>query len=338
MMNKLLLFLIILLIKSAIYAEISGSGATLPNPLYQAWIKTYETKTDKKVTYDSIGSENGFKQFYEKSVDFYASDINLTKSLIQSIPSTPNIIQFPVLITGVAIIYHLPMIQTLYLDHELLTSILLGKIKYWDNASIKNLNPETELPHLRIIPILRKGNSGTSYVLSQYLNQVNHQWQEKIGISANLGFKTGFKVDNSIQMAEAVSQIPGSIGYISLGYTNNSTVASIKNQSGNFVKPTKKNIQKAVKNLSEEAIFCSNTTHEEGYPLSTFSWITIYQEQSYNDRSLQIARELKKWIHWVIENGQDQMSNKEYYIKLPNHFIQEAKEKLTHLTYQEKSF
>ena len=77
-------------------AQLTGAGATFPNPLYTRWFSDYKASiaTGVEVNYQSIGSGGGVKQITEKTVDFGASDApmsdaELAKAAgIQHIPTT----------------------------------------------------------------------------------------------------------------------------------------------------------------------------------------------------------------------------------------------------------
>jgi phosphate transport system substrate-binding protein len=48
----------------------------------------------------------------------------------------------------------------------------------------------------------------------------------------------------------------------------------------------------------------TNTDAADGYPISGFSWVLIYKEQKYNNRSLDRATKLLKLLSWTIHDGQ----------------------------------
>ena len=58
---------------------LNGSGATFPDPVYQAWIFTYNrTDSGAKVNYQALGSGAGINQIKEGTVDFAGTDAPLT--------------------------------------------------------------------------------------------------------------------------------------------------------------------------------------------------------------------------------------------------------------------
>ena len=49
-------------------AEITGAGATFPDPIYAKWSEVYEKETGTGLAYQSIGSAGGIKQIVAKAV------------------------------------------------------------------------------------------------------------------------------------------------------------------------------------------------------------------------------------------------------------------------------
>ena len=72
-------------------AEITGAGASFPNPIYSKWADAYQKATGNRMNYQSIGSSGGLRQIKAKTVDFGASDAPLKSEELQK----DNLIQFP---------------------------------------------------------------------------------------------------------------------------------------------------------------------------------------------------------------------------------------------------
>src|SRR5271166_5013019 len=61
--------------------SLSGAGATFPAPLYKKWIAVYQTAhRNVSIAYSAVGSGEGIKRFLAETVDFAASDENLTEN------------------------------------------------------------------------------------------------------------------------------------------------------------------------------------------------------------------------------------------------------------------
>jgi phosphate transport system substrate-binding protein len=67
-------FAAVLTLSTADAAEISGAGATFPDPIYAKWPEAYQRETGTGLAYQSIGSAGGIKQIVAKTVSFGASD------------------------------------------------------------------------------------------------------------------------------------------------------------------------------------------------------------------------------------------------------------------------
>src|ERR1700747_3790466 len=77
-------------------AEISGAGATFPDPIYAKWAEAYAARTGLKMNYQSIGSGGGIAQIKAKTVDFGASDMPLKPEELEK----AGLMQFPPVIGG----------------------------------------------------------------------------------------------------------------------------------------------------------------------------------------------------------------------------------------------
>src|SRR6266849_5742910 len=124
-------------------AEISGAGATFPYPIYAKWAEAYAAKTGLKMNYQSIGSGGGIAQIKAKTVDFGASDMPLKPDELER----AGLMQFPAIIGGVVPVVNLEGITPgqLKFTGPVLGDIFLGKIKFWNDKAIVDLNPGVKL-------------------------------------------------------------------------------------------------------------------------------------------------------------------------------------------------
>jgi phosphate transport system substrate-binding protein len=83
-------------------------------------------------------------------------------------------------------------------------------------------------------------------------------------------------------------------------------VGSIKNKKGNFIDPSLKSTSAAanVTIPDDTRVSITNTDADEGYPIASFTWILLYQNQDYGNRSEGKAKEVIKLIWWMIHEGQ----------------------------------
>ncbi|WP_431210895.1 substrate-binding domain-containing protein [Puia sp. P3] len=90
-------------------------------------------------------------------------------------------------------------------------------------------------------------------------------------------------------VAGLIKQTPGAIGYIELAYAvqNSMPYATMQNKAGKFVVASTASVSAAA-NIAipaDSKVSLTNTDAVDGYPISGFSWVVLYKEQSYNSRS-----------------------------------------------------
>ena len=129
---------------SALAVDITGAGATFPEPIYAKWADAYKKATGVGMNYQSIGSGGGIKQITAKTVDFGASDMPLKPEELDK----DGLIQFPTVIGGVVPVVNVKGVAAgqLKLTGAVLADIYLGKIKKWNDPAIAALNPGVKLP------------------------------------------------------------------------------------------------------------------------------------------------------------------------------------------------
>jgi len=129
-----------------------------------------------------------------------------------------------------------------------------------------------------------------------------------VGKGSSVNWPVGLGGKGTEGVAGMVKQTPGAIGYIELAYAvqNSMAYAKIQNKAGNFITPTIASVTAAA-NISipaDSKVSLTNTEAADGYPISGFSWVLIYKEQKYNDRSADRASRLLKLLSWMIHDGQ----------------------------------
>jgi phosphate transport system substrate-binding protein len=294
--------------------ELLGGGATFPYVLYSKMFDVYHQKTGMKVNYQSIGSGGGIRQIKEKTVDFGASDAFLSDEQLKDFNAP--LLHIPMCLGAIAITYNLPDNPQLKMTPEIIADIYLGKIKNWNNPKIKALNPDVKFPNLTINVVHRSDGSGTTFGFVDYLCKVSNEWQTKIGRGTSVNWPLGLGGKGNEGVTGLVRQTPGGIGYVEVIYAkqNGLPVATVQNQSGNFVSPELSAITKAADTQmpTDTRVSITNTVASDGYPISSFTWILVYQEQNYNNRSEERAKALVNLLWWMIHDGQQYASALNY--------------------------
>lgn len=311
---------------------ISGSGATFPQPQIEKWIDLYTSShPEVKIEYTGKGSGGGQNDFKQGLVDFACSDPPLKEGLWRELEKKGQPLQFPIIIGAVVVAYNLPGDYELGLDGETLADIFMGKIEYWDDPRIKELNPEVELPHEKIVVIHRSDSSGTTQIFTTYLSLVSEEWNERVGSGKvvnwpvdELGRGVGGKGNQGV--VTALKNNPYSICYTELAYVykENLKAVAIKNKAGNFVKPTPETIKAAASQAQisvpaptegyrEDIKAFLNVDGENAYPIVAFSHMVVWSH--YPDEAKD--RAIKDFVKWILTEGQKDENIVQGYVGLP---------------------
>lgn len=286
--------------------EITGAGATFPYPLYSKMFDAYGKEKNVRVNYQSIGSGGGVQQLMSKTVDFGASDAFLSDEELAKAPA--KIVHIPTCLGAVVPVYNIEGNPQLKFTPDVLADIFLGKIKKWDDERIKKINPDAKLPDADISVVHRSDGSGTTFVWTDYLSKVSEDWKKTVGTGKSVNWPVGLGAKGNEGVGGLVKQTPQSIGYVELIYAlqNKMSAGSVQNKKGNFITPSLKSISAAANvTIPEDTrISITDTDADDGYPISSFTWILVYQNQNYGGRSEEKAREVIKLIWWMIHEGQ----------------------------------
>ena len=333
----LIVLLLVLSVTSVATAQVTsllGSGATFPAPLYTKMFDVYAQKTGIKVNYQAIGSSGGLKNIQDRVVDFGASDSFVKDSDMAKYPA--KIVHIPTTVGAVVIVYNLPGNPALRLTGELVADIYLGKITRWNDPAIKTQNPGVNLPSTPIMPVYRSDGSGTTFNFTAYLSAVSPEWSSQVGNANSVSWPVGQGAAQNSGVAGVVKQTTGSIGYVELAYANQNklAMATLKNASGNWVQATTASISAAASlNMPKDTrIVLANTSAPQGYPISSLTWLVVYQEQSYAGRTREQAKALVDLLMWIIHDGQ-QYAEALDYAPLPKSAVADAEAIISSITY-----
>jgi phosphate transport system substrate-binding protein len=285
--------------------DLIGAGATFPYPLYSKMFSEYQKTNKINVNYQSIGSGGGIKQLLEKTVDFGGSDAIMTD---EQLSKAPKILHIPTCLGAVVVTYNLPIKSELKLTPEIISDIFLGKITKWNDPRIVEINKGIALPDKNITVVHRSDGSGTTAIFTDYLSKVSEEWKNKVGKGTSVNWPVGLGGKGNEGVAGLVKQVPNSIGYVELIYAiqNKMSYATIKNRAGNFVKPSLESTSKAAETElpDDMRISLTDTDAANGYPISGFTYILVYQEQNYDNRPIGKAKSLVNLLKWMVTDGQ----------------------------------
>ena len=288
-----------------------GAGSSFDNPLFSKQFSEYNKANGLKINYQSVGSGAGIAQLTAKTVDFGASDAPMNGK--QDSAVSGPVVHIPITAGAVAIAYNLPDVKdTLQFTPGVLANIFLGKITKWNDPAIAAINKGVKLPSTGIVVAHRSDGSGTTNIFTTYLAKVSDDWNKTVGKGSSVNWPKGLGGKGSEGVGGLVKQTPGAIGYIELAYAvqNNMPYARIQNKSGNYISPSIPAVSAAanIQIPADTKVSLTNTDAADGYPISGFSWVILYKEQKYGDRSADRAGRLVKLIEWMIHDGQQYSS------------------------------
>ena len=219
-------------------------ASTSAFPFVQRWIAQYENQ--------QLASLINLNIEYLSDREIIAAEGDNSLSSDLTIVGTPNennnTLYLPVSAQAVAIVYNIPSfpdISTgLRLNSTILSLILNGSINEWDDAAIKGLNPDLNLPHERIVVVHNNednthgSSSSSQLLLNQYLGSQNSIWPINDSIVTS----------EPAELAEMVRRIPYSIGYVDFSYAvqTKMTYAAIGNAGGDYIVPSVNSIGRAI--------------------------------------------------------------------------------------------
>ena len=298
--------------------ELSGAGATFPLPFDNVVFEQFAEVNGDAVAYGGIGSGGGVRNLRDKIVDFAGSDAFLSEKEMADMPS---VIHVPTCMGAVVLAYNLEGVNELNLSGEVIANIFAGEIKMWNDARIAALNPGATLPAEAIIPVFHSDGSGTTFVFTDYLTKVSPMWKEKFGAGKSVNFPSGQAAKGNPGVAGVIKQTKNAIGYVGSEYAFAQKIpyATLQNQRGEFVAPTAASISAAASGTIPADTRCSITNADAAgaYPISTFTWMIIYKEQNYSNRSKDQAIATLDLLQYILSDEAQSITSEVHYAPLP---------------------
>jgi phosphate transport system substrate-binding protein len=303
---------------------INGAGATFPYPIYSKWFDVYAKENPGiKFNYQSIGSGGGIRMLSNGTVDVGASDAPMTDQQLSEAPR--KILHFPSVMGADVVAYNLPgFTGTIRLTGPVIADIYSGKITKWDDDKIKALNPGVAIPSQDIVVCHRSDGSGTTYIFVDYLSKVSPSWASDVGKGTSVKWPAGLGGKGNEGVTALVQQTPGAIGYVELIYALNNKIpfAQIQNKAGNWVAASLAGVTAAAASTAgnmpaDFRVSITDAPGADAYPISSFTWLLVYQKQTNKD----VGEQIKKFLGWALTEGQT-LAPALQYAPLPAEVVQ----------------
>jgi phosphate transport system substrate-binding protein len=313
---------------------INAGGSTFQANFQQDATHSFQS-ADPGVTvnYSSEGSSAGRSDLASGAVLFAGTDTPIPAAE-QAKYQGKTVLYFPVQVGPIAIAYNLTGVTGLKLDAPTLAGIFQGTIKTWDDPAIKAQNPGASLPGTPITPVVRSDGSGTTQNFSLFFEDAApSEW--KLGSAAVLKYPSTFRAASGGNgVAETIRSTPGAIGYVddATAKAAGLSVASIKNQDGDYIAPSTAGATAAASQVTPAADLTFHAVWQGGatsYPITYQSWDLVYAKQpNANDAAL-----LKAYLGFLLSAQGQALLAPLNLAPLPANLDQAAVAQLSQITY-----
>lgn len=222
--------------------NIAGAGSSAQEAAMEAWIAGFQTANpDATVSYDPVGSGGGREQFIAGGTVFAGSDAALDEEELpeaeERCGGADNLIEMPLYVSPIAVAYNLPGVDNLQLSPDAVAEIFRGDITQWNDPAIAETNPGVQLPDLRITPVHRSDESGTTENFTEYLNEVVPRiWTDEP--DGNWPLEGGEAAQGTSGVVRAIQNGEGAVGYADASQARELGVARIQVGEA-FVEPSR---------------------------------------------------------------------------------------------------
>ena len=290
--------------------SLQETGSTLLYPLFNLWAPDYsKAYPNITITTGGTGSGTGIADAANGTVDIGASDAYLSTT---QTTKTPTLLNIPLAISAQEIVYNIPGVtQQLDLTGQIISRIYQGKVQYWDDASIKAINPSVALPHLLISPVHRSDGSGDTFIFTQYLSKQDPAgWGATVSYGTTVAFPTvssALGANGNGGMVTTCGVTKGCIAYVGVSFASAAqkaglTIAAISNEAGKFVTPSAASIQAEAQSFiaqvpTNEAISLIDGPGDAAYPIINFEYAIVNSAQTDPNK----AQAIRSLLTWAID-------------------------------------
>ena len=158
-----------------------------------------------------------------------------------------------------------------------------------------------------------------------------------MGAGKSLKWPAGIAAKGNPGVAGIVQQTNGSIGYIGSEYalTLRLPTAKLKNRAGNYVDANLETIS-ASANVSLPDDMRATITDSDGsnaYPISLFTWLLVYKDQNYDNRTREEAIELIELLEYIISPDGQKVAAQINYAPLTEQALQKNRRLIEQINY-----
>lgn len=318
--------------------QLLADGSSAQKNAIDAWVKQFTQACGVQINYKGSGSGAGITAFNQGQVAFAGSDSALKPEEItasKEVCDGGQAIDLPMVGGPIAVGFNVEGVDNLTLDAETIAKIFNNEITNWNDAAIKKLNPDADLPDLKIQAFHRSDESGTTDNFTKYLidqagdsfpYEGGKAWQAKGGQSAS----------GSSGVAQQVKETNGAIGYFELSYAKDGiTAASLDTGAA---EPVEANVDNATKAISEAKVVGTGkdlalelnygTKADGAYPMILVTYEIVCDKGNKSD-TLTATKAFLRYI--ASEDGQQVLADNDY-APIPDDIITKVRNTIEELS------
>lgn len=287
---------------------LTGIGSSAQGAAMDVWKTNFASANQGvNVQYSPDGSGAGRKAILDGSAQFagsdaYLKDEELAKAKDKCGPD--GAVEVPVYISPIAIAFNIPDVKDIKLDAPTAAKIFRGEIAKWNDPAIVALNPDAKLPDLKVTPVNRSDDSGTTKNFTDYLSAAAPDvWKDK----ADGVWPSSLKGENAkgtSGVVKTVTDTPGAVTYADDSAVSGKLGTAEIKVGSEFVKISPEAASKAVdlgkpvegRSANDLAIKLNRTTTESGaYPVVLVSYHVLcstYDKQETVD----LVKSFEKYV------------------------------------------
>ncbi|MFF1384044.1 phosphate ABC transporter substrate-binding protein PstS [Arthrobacter sp. NPDC058288] len=196
---------------------LTGIGSSAQGAAMDVWKTNFASANQgASVQYSPDGSGAGRKAIIDGSAQFAGSDAYLKDEELASSKEKcgpEGAINIPVYISPIAIAFNIPDVKELKLDAATVAKIFRGEIANWNDPAIAAMNPDAKLPDLKVTPVNRSDDSGTTSNFTDYLAAAAPEvWTDKAAGVWPASLK-GENAKGTSGVVKTVTDTPGAVTY-----------------------------------------------------------------------------------------------------------------------------
>ncbi|MEE2521957.1 phosphate ABC transporter substrate-binding protein PstS [Pseudarthrobacter sp. J75] len=299
---------------AAVTGTLTGIGSSAQGAAMDAWKTEFAAANQgATVQYSPDGSGAGRKALLDGSAQFGGSDAYLKDEEFESskeICGPEGALNIPVYISPIAVAFNLPGITELKLDATTVAKIFRGEIANWNDPAIAAMNEGVALPDLKVTPVNRSDDSGTTGNFTDYLAAAAPEtWTDKSSGVWPAALQ-GENAKGTSGVVKTVTDTPGAITYADDSAVSGKLgVAQIK-VGENFTKISAEAAAKAVdagkpvegRGANDLSIKLDRATTNEGaYPIVLVSFHIVCSTYD-SQETVDLVKAFENYV--VSEEGQ----------------------------------